>query len=205
MKNSKAVVPSLIPFQSAEMLLVDYMGDPYVPMKPLVEGMGLNWKNQRAKLASSGFAPLVTKISVITAAGKHRSLVCLPLRKILGWLMTINVDRVRPHLQHAVRAYQQDCDDVLWRHWLMGRPQPERTTLTDDQASDLAGGYLTMYREAIVAAGGTVPRLDAAVEGRMATRLAMLLLRDKRWLVFQRQRRSSAPGRTGQRGHLHPG
>lgn len=183
MKFSKAIVPSVIPFQTAELLLVDYKGDPFVPMKPLVEGMGLNWKTQRPKLAASRFALLITKIAVITATGKHRSMVCLPLRKLVGWLMTISVESIRPNLQACVHAYQQDCDDVLWRHWHLGRPQLTCPELGSNHATALAGEYLAKYRDAIVTAGGTLPKLGVAAEDRIATGLAMLLLRDKRWLV----------------------
>lgn len=38
-----------VPFHSTELYLVEHNGQPYTPMKPIVEGMGLDWKSQYAK------------------------------------------------------------------------------------------------------------------------------------------------------------
>jgi hypothetical protein len=183
MKSSNAVVPSIIPFQSADLFLVDHHGEPFVPMKRLVEGIGLNWKYQRAKLAASTFGPSTVKVVVVVGTGKRRSMVCLPLRKLLGWLGMIKTSALRPNLQRCVDAYRHDCDDVLWRHWRLGQVQRRQSELQDDEAIDMASNYLSRYHDAVVDAGGTLPKLDVITESRMATRLAMTLLRDKRWLV----------------------
>jgi hypothetical protein len=50
MTRTQALVPSKIPFQSATLLLVDFAEEPFAPMRPVVEGIGLNWKSQHAKL-----------------------------------------------------------------------------------------------------------------------------------------------------------
>ncbi|MFX6152907.1 phage antirepressor N-terminal domain-containing protein, partial [Acinetobacter baumannii] len=39
-----------VPFHNAELYLVEHDGQPYTPMKPIVEGMGLAWQSQLAKL-----------------------------------------------------------------------------------------------------------------------------------------------------------
>ena len=182
MKNSKAAVPLIIPFQSADLFLVDHHGEPFVPMKRLVEGIGLNWKYQRAKLAASPFGLLTVKVVVVVGMGKRRAMVCLPLRKLLGWLVMINTSTLPPNLQRCVAAYRHDCDDVLWRHWRLGQVQRRQSEL-QDETIDMVGGYLSRYRASAVDAGGTLPKFDVIEESRMATRLAMSLLRDKRWLV----------------------
>lgn len=42
---STAVAKSnVIPFRSTKLLLVERDGQPFVPMKPVVEGMGLAWR-----------------------------------------------------------------------------------------------------------------------------------------------------------------
>lgn len=38
-----------VPFHNAELYLVEHDGQPYTPMKPIVEGMGLAWQSQLAK------------------------------------------------------------------------------------------------------------------------------------------------------------
>jgi len=34
---------------------------------------------------------------------------------------TIHPDKVRPELRDKILAYQNECDDVLWRYWTEGR------------------------------------------------------------------------------------
>lgn len=35
-----------VPFRGATLFVVDHSGEPYVPMKPIAEGMGLSWASQ---------------------------------------------------------------------------------------------------------------------------------------------------------------
>lgn len=43
---SKAIT---VPFHGAELYVVEHNGQPYTPMKAIVEGMGLDWRSQAAK------------------------------------------------------------------------------------------------------------------------------------------------------------
>ncbi|MEF2104641.1 phage antirepressor N-terminal domain-containing protein, partial [Pseudomonas aeruginosa] len=112
---------SVIPFRSAKLLLVERDGQPFVPMKPVVEGMGLAWQSQHRKLQSGRFATCITEM-VIQLPGdtQRRPVSCLPLRKLTGWLMSIHPNKVRPELREGIIAYQNECDDVLWAYWNEG-------------------------------------------------------------------------------------
>lgn len=44
-------------------------------------------------------------------------MTCLPLRKLFGWLQIIQPNRVREDIRDKVIQYQNECDDVLWKHW----------------------------------------------------------------------------------------
>ncbi|EHL5742720.1 hypothetical protein KEB67_005058, partial [Escherichia coli] len=39
-----------VPFHGDSLYVVNHNGEPYVPMKPIVEGMGLAWAPQFTKL-----------------------------------------------------------------------------------------------------------------------------------------------------------
>ncbi|AXX51813.1 hypothetical protein Aba9102_05030 [Acinetobacter baumannii] len=127
-----------VPFHSAELYLVEHGGQPYTPMKPIVEGMGLAWQAQLAKLNANPKRWGITKI-VIPTLGDLQEMVCLPLRKLFGWLMTISPNKVKPELRDTVIKYQEECDDVLWDYWIKGQatnPRPkthksEREPLTN--------------------------------------------------------------------------
>ena len=183
MTQHDVAVPSTVSFRSTELMLLDRGGDPYVPMKPVVEGIGLNWKSQHAKLSSSRFASTMVEITIVAADGKTRGMSCLPLRKLPGWLMTLYPNKVRPEIRAQVVAYQDECDDVLWVHWLRGRNREAFPALDLKEAGGFAQDYLAEHRQAIYDAGGVCPKVNVVAEQNFATGVAALLLRNKRWLV----------------------
>ncbi|WP_151675739.1 phage antirepressor N-terminal domain-containing protein [Acinetobacter soli] len=116
-----------VPFHSAELYLVEHNGQPYTPMKPIVEGMGLDWAAQFNKLKQK-FNSTIAEIAMVANDGKERLMICLPVRKLFGWLMTINPNKVKPELRDTVIMYQNECDDVLWDYWTKGKAVNPRTT-----------------------------------------------------------------------------
>lgn len=120
-KNSTAAA-QIVPFRHAELLLVDHSGEPFVPMRPVVQGMGLDWKSQHAKLGAGRFSTCMVEITTqLLGDTQRRAVSCLPLRKLPGWLMSIHPNKVRPDLREGIIAYQNECDDVLWSYWNEGR------------------------------------------------------------------------------------
>jgi hypothetical protein len=111
-----------VPFQGATLFVVEHAGEPYTPMRPIVEGMGLDWKSQYRRLTNDTNRWGVVMMTIPSQGGLQETL-CIPQRKVAGWLMTIEARRVRPELRAKVRAYQNECDEVLWRHWMRGRGQ----------------------------------------------------------------------------------
>lgn len=126
-----------VPFHSAELYLVEHNGQPYTPMKPIVEGMGLDWKSQYRKLTEGNgqndHTPNrwgATKI-VIPTLGDLQEMICIPLRKLFAWLSTIRVNKVNPEIRDSVVMYQNECDDVLWDYWTKGVAVNPRTNKED--------------------------------------------------------------------------
>lgn len=130
-----------IPFHNAELFLVEHNGQPYTPMKPIVDGIGMDWASQFVKLKQR-FASTIVEITIVANDGKERLMTCLPVRKLFGWLMTISPNKVKPELRDTVIKYQEECDDVLWDYWTKGQainPRPkthksERTALHEAHA-----------------------------------------------------------------------
>lgn len=105
-----------VPFHGADLYVVEHNGQPYTPMKPIVEGMGIDWKNQHAKLAANQRRWGMVEITIPTAGGLQ-SMACIALRKLFGWLAGIHVGKIKEEAQPKVLAYQNECDDVLWQYW----------------------------------------------------------------------------------------
>ncbi|MCG2575203.1 phage antirepressor N-terminal domain-containing protein [Acinetobacter sp. ME22] len=121
-----------VPFHEAELYLIEQNGQPYTPMKPIVEGMGLAWQAQLAKFNSNVQRWGITKI-VIPTLGDLQEMVCLPLRKLFAWLMTISPNKVKPELRETVIMYQNECDDVLWDYWTKGQAINQRKAISPEQ------------------------------------------------------------------------
>ncbi|MDR8438941.1 hypothetical protein FPK61_21650, partial [Acinetobacter baumannii] len=69
--------------------------------------------------------------------GKQYNMVCLPVRKLFGWLMTISPNKVNPEIRDTVIMYQQECDDVLWEYWTKGQAINQRLTISPEQQNAL--------------------------------------------------------------------
>ncbi|EDS9959317.1 hypothetical protein GT314_004600 [Salmonella enterica subsp. enterica] len=108
-----------VPFYGDSLYVVNHNGEPYTPMKPIVKGMGLDWMGQLTKLRQR-FSSTIEEIPMVAEDGKRRNMVCLPLRKLAGWLQTISPNKVRPEIRDRVIQYQNECDDVLYEYWTKG-------------------------------------------------------------------------------------
>lgn len=116
----------VVPFRGNQLLLVEHLDEPYVPMRPVVEGMGLAWQPQHRKMKEGRFSSVITEMVTTGADGKRYRMACLPLRKLPGWLMSINAGKVRESIREQVMAYQTECDDVLWQYWNEGHAANHR-------------------------------------------------------------------------------
>ncbi|EKR4921431.1 phage antirepressor N-terminal domain-containing protein [Escherichia coli] len=139
--------PINVQFHGSELYVIEHNGEPYTPMKPIVEGMGLDWMGQLTKLKGR-FARSVEEISMVAADGKSRGMICLPLRKLAAWLNSISANKVRPEIRDRVLQYQAECDDVLYDYWTKGvavNPRAQATsasapTLTTSAADTINAG-----------------------------------------------------------------
>ncbi|HFS4465041.1 TPA: phage antirepressor N-terminal domain-containing protein [Escherichia coli] len=107
-----------VPFHGDSLYVVNHNGEPYVPMKPIVEGMGLDWKSQFRRMNQRFTKGMV--IMTIPSVGGQQKTVCLALRKLAAWLQTINPNKVKPEIRDKVIQYQEECDDVLYEYWTKG-------------------------------------------------------------------------------------
>lgn len=117
--------PVTVPFYGNSLYLVNNNNEPFVPMKPIVEGMGLDWKSQFTKIKGK-FDSTVVEITIVANDGKNRLMSCLPLRKLPAWLYSIQPNKVKAELKDTVIKYQEECDEVLWQYWTKGQATKER-------------------------------------------------------------------------------
>ncbi len=93
-------------------------GEMCVPIKPICEAIGIAFPAQYTKIKEDpSFESVVTIIVTTGADGKKYEMVCLPLRRIYGWLYTINPGKVAPEAREAVMKYRDQCNDVLYDYF----------------------------------------------------------------------------------------
>ncbi|MDF7242618.1 phage antirepressor N-terminal domain-containing protein [Proteus mirabilis] len=129
MNNSISTIN--VPFHGNNLYVVNFNGEPYVPMKPIVEGMGLTWQSQFEKLKQR-FSKGITEI-VIPSKGGEQSMLCLALRKLAGWLHTISPNKVKPEIRDKVIKYQEECDDVLYEYWTTGEVKKKHKSTVQER------------------------------------------------------------------------
>lgn len=106
----------LVPFQDHEILSVETPDGVFVPLRPICTRLGLDWKSQHGKLRSAPERWGVVMIATPSAGGEQVS-VCIPLNRLAWFLATINPRKVHADLRETVERYQQECADVLDRHF----------------------------------------------------------------------------------------
>jgi len=92
----------------------------FVAMRPIVEGMGLEWSGQQKKLNSQREKFSCVHIYTTGKDNKRYEMLCIPLEKLNGWLFSINPKKVRPDIRPTVELYQEECFIVLYNYWQQG-------------------------------------------------------------------------------------
>jgi len=127
-----------VPFHGAELFVIEHNGQPYTPMRPIVEGMGLAWNSQFTKLKQRFSTSVMEIITQVSNDDQNRSYICLPIRKLAAWLYSISPNKI-PNLETRAKVimYQNECDDVLWDYWTKGQAINRRLSITPEQQAEL--------------------------------------------------------------------
>lgn len=89
-------------------------GSVFVPIKPIIERLGLNWSGQRSRLQRDPVLNAEQRMCVIhTLRRGPQETLCIPLDYLSGFLFGISADRVNPEYREDVIRYQRECYKVL--------------------------------------------------------------------------------------------
>lgn len=118
-------------FHEDAIFIIDHDGEPFVPVRPICENIGLDWKTQHRKLMSGTRRFSVVMVTTqLPGDQQRREVVCIHLKKVAAWLNSIEPNRVAPHLKDKIERYQDECDEVLWNYWTKGVGLPDRELTT---------------------------------------------------------------------------
>ncbi|MBX9752294.1 MAG: phage antirepressor N-terminal domain-containing protein [Roseococcus sp.] len=98
-------------------LFVANAAEPMVPLKPICEALGLDWKTQHRKLRNHPTFAEGMVIMTIPSAGGAQETACLSIWMLPGWLMTIHPSNVHPRAREAVITFQREASRLLYEAW----------------------------------------------------------------------------------------
>ena len=89
---------------------------PFVPLRPVLEGVGLEWNSPAVQRALKRFKATLVKHRIVWLS-TFKAVECLPLGKLPAWLMTIELAPLDAKTRKQLVSYQNGCDEALWDHW----------------------------------------------------------------------------------------
>lgn len=130
----EAVNTSHVPFNGQQIITAMAAGIAYVAMKPIVENLGMSWSTQVRKLTADKGKFNCVHMNMVATDSKLRDVLCIPLRKLNGWLFSINPEKVRADIRDKLIQYQEECFTVLHDYWNKGvavNPRKAKTTVDE--------------------------------------------------------------------------
>ncbi|MCT8560438.1 hypothetical protein KZ316_11030 [Glaesserella parasuis] len=127
---SNQISTQTLSFYGSELITLKVEDVIYTAVRPIVEALGLSWSTQNRKLENSKDKFGCVHMNTPTNGGMQ-TMLCMPLKKLNGWLFSINPEKVRPDLKDRVIQYQEECFEALYNYWHFGKA--ERKTTTDER------------------------------------------------------------------------
>ena len=115
------IIKAEVNFDQSKLITVKQDNIEYVAMRSIVEGIGLDWAGQRKKLNSQKDKFSCRHISSTASDGKEYKMLCVPLKKLNGWLFSINPEKVKESLRGKLIKYQEECFTALYDYWVLGQ------------------------------------------------------------------------------------
>jgi hypothetical protein len=158
----------VIPFEKDSIIAVRMVtGDVFVPLRHICSMIGVDWGGQRRRVQNDPVLIEVVETIDITVTDEYRtirrSMLCLPLDYLQGFLFGINPNRVRADLREPLMRYQRDAYKILNQAFREGQLSINDATLTRAIASF---GQLEQRLDAIEARLGDPARLLTVDQAR---------------------------------------
>ncbi|WP_321404487.1 phage antirepressor N-terminal domain-containing protein [Maridesulfovibrio sp.] len=119
---------SPVPFHGHTLFILSHQGEPYTPMKTIVESMGMDWTTQKRKIKTNQARWKGVMMPSVAKDGRARQALCLPIRMLPAFFASINPNKVHnPDTRKQVVLFQKECDNALWDYWNSGSAINPRT------------------------------------------------------------------------------
>lgn len=141
--------PQIVKFNNQQLPVFFYNQMPYVAMKPICENIGLQWEAQLRRIKRNHILSKGMSIMDIPSKGGIQQYVCLPLGLLNGWLMGVDISKVKLEIKDTLIKYQLECYDVLYKHFM---PKPQKQIdmalyVSKELHNKIALKYHRMFRQ----------------------------------------------------------
>lgn len=122
--------------------------------------MSLAWQPQHRKLNEERFAGCVTEMVMqLPGDSQRRSVTAMSLRKLPGWMMGIEMGKIKnTEVRAKVIQYQNECDDALWQYWSDGIAINPRAAFAVNTGDKLTAGEAETLRLMLKTAVERLPK-----------------------------------------------
>ncbi len=160
----------------------------YVPLRPICAYLGVTWQGQWERTKGDEvLADELRSVRVTLTERGARTVQCLPLDMLSGWLFGVQAKRVKSELQAKITRYRRECYRVLAQAFageaLTVMQQAGLTVPSDPRLAELAAqidtlsAQITFLREHMAAILATGERIESvAAQMEQATGLLHTLI-----------------------------
>ncbi len=130
-KSLSVVEQKTVEFYGDEIVAVRSKdGTVYVPVRPICDLLGVSWSSQQNRInRDEVLSEVVENISVFVTntqgQDQRRTMLCLPLDYISGFLFGLSAGRVREDIKDKILRYKKECYQVLAEAFHEGRLNPD--------------------------------------------------------------------------------
>lgn len=117
----------VVPFHAHQILTAREGDEILVPLRPIVESMGMAWNAQFERVKRHPVLSEGVRITRTPSQGGMQDTTCLTLEMLPGFLATIETSRIKdPAVRERVTLFQREAFHALFVHFFGGK----RSTLT---------------------------------------------------------------------------
>ncbi len=114
-------MPITVNYNGQELITIQKDNEIYVAIRPIVEGIGMAWTTQFAKLRRNKEKFSCYHMVTTGKDGILYRMLTIPLKKLNGWLFSINPNKIKSdEIRDKVIQYQEECFIVLYNYWHKG-------------------------------------------------------------------------------------
>lgn len=130
-KSLQVIEQKQVTFYGDEIIAVRVKdGTVYVPVRPICDLLGVSWSSQQNRInRDEVLSKAANNISVFVTntqdQGQQRTMLCLPLDCISGFLFGLTASRVKEDIREKIIRYKEECYKVLSEAFFEGRLNPD--------------------------------------------------------------------------------